>query len=181
MSRKRKSQAEHELAGTTPEWAEQQPSQFQAGRPRMPKHLSPVAQEKWKEMVRLLAKRGVLTKVDSTALEIFCETYARWRMLLEEIQKHGALVETVVLDNNGEPHTKRVPNPASKLAAQLETSQRQMLKEFTATPASRDKAKPAAPEKPKAEAFPEGSSGWLLEQANKGAFQNADATDSPRL
>jgi P27 family predicted phage terminase small subunit len=118
----------------------------------MPKHLGSVAAEKWRELVRLLAKRGTLTRVDSSALEIFCETYARWRGLCDEIHEHGAMVDVTVLDNCGEPHTKRVQNPAAKLAVQLENSMRAMLKEFSATPASREKSKPAALEQPKEKA-----------------------------
>ena len=78
------------------------------------------------------------------------------------------MVDTIVLDSNGEPHTKRVQNPATKLAAQLETSMRAMLKELSATPASREKTRPAAPAAPKEEEYPEGSIGWLLKQKAAG-------------
>ena len=122
----------------------------------MPKHLSAIAQEKWKEVVRLLAKRATLTRVDATALEILCVTYERWRALCDEINQYGPMVDVTVLDSSGTAHTKRVQNPAAKLAAQLENSMRAMLKELSATPASREKAKPAAPEKPpKVEKTPE--------------------------
>ena len=149
MPMPRKSAKLHWLTGSKSQAQEVPESDFPAGRPRMPKYLPAIAQEKWRELVRLLGKRGTLTKVDSTAMEILCVTYERWRALCDEIRQYGPMVDTVVLDSNGESHTKRVQNPASKLAAQLETSMRAMLKELTATPASREKARPAAPEKPK--------------------------------
>jgi len=146
MPTRRKTDGMHKLSGTKSQAKPDAESTFPAGRPRMPKHLGEVAAAKWKELVRLLAKRGTLTQVDSSALEIFCETYARWRDLVNEISKHGAMVDITILDNCGEPHTKRVPNPAAKLAAQLENGMRAMLKEIGGTPASREKSKPAAAE-----------------------------------
>ena len=146
MARSRKSENEHWLAGTMPhDRADDSPSTFRASRPKMPKHLSEVARAKWREMERLLSKRGTLTGVDATALEIFCETYARWRALRAEIDKHGEMVDQTTCDNAGNPHTRRVQNPACKLEAQALAFIRQMLKEFSATPASRDKTKPAQP------------------------------------
>jgi P27 family predicted phage terminase small subunit len=144
MPTRRKTDGEHKLSGTKSQARPDLESTFPAGRPRMPKHLCSVAADKWRELVRLLAKRGTLTQVDSSALEIFCETFARWRGLCDEIAKHGAMVDVTILDNCGEPHTKRIPNPAAKLVCQLENSMRAMLKEFSATPASREKSKPAA-------------------------------------
>lgn len=136
---------------------------FPAGRPKMPKDLSEVAQEKWREMIRVLAQRGTLTKGDGPALEIFCEAFARWRSLLNELQEHGVMVDVTVLDSSGTAHTKRVQNPAAKLAAQLDNSLRAMLKEFSATPASRERAKRAAPQQPKAVAQP-GTVAYELQQ-----------------
>lgn len=140
----------HKLKGTRPTRAAapQEPND-QRARPKMPKHLSTLAKDKWRDFVRELDKRGTLTKVDSNALELMCETYAQWRACLAEIEKYGVMVDTIVTDSNGEAHTKRVQNPAQKLAIQLQNALRAMLKEFSATPASREKAKPAKPAPPK--------------------------------
>ena len=138
-----------------------------SGRPKMPKHLSPVARDKWKELVRDLSARGTLTKADASALELYCETYAQWRACLEEVLKYGVMVETTVTDSSGESFTKRVQNPAQKLAIQLQNSLRQMLKELGFTPASREKAKPAKPAKPKNTAPKPGTAAWYAEQAEE--------------
>jgi P27 family predicted phage terminase small subunit len=153
MSRPPLSEHEQWLKGSRPTRAAE--SKFCAGRPRMPKHLSPVAAEKWKELVRLLAKRGTLTAVDASALEIYCEQYARYRKLLKELDQHGEMVEVEVLDSSGVAHTKRVQNPAAKLVTQLENSMRAYQKEFSITPASREKSKPAVPKETPAKKTPE--------------------------
>jgi P27 family predicted phage terminase small subunit len=167
MARARKTEEQHWLQGSKPEWSAPDSPSFAGGKPKMPKELSPVAQAEWKRLVKHLQQRGTLTRCDASALEIYCETYARWRQCLADIAVHGPVIETTWTDSHGTEHEKRVPNPAAKLAAQLETSMRQMLKEFSATPASREKSRPAAPETPKDE-NPEGSVGWLLEQQAKG-------------
>jgi P27 family predicted phage terminase small subunit len=122
-------------------YPEQQPSAHTGGKPKRPKHLSPVAEEKWAEMVKILRARGTLTKGDGPALEIYCESFARWRAMLDEIANEGAMVESTVLTSSGTPITKRIINPAVKAASQLENSLRAMLREFSATPASREKTK----------------------------------------
>src|SRR5215472_2260523 len=112
---------QHWLKGSRPTRAkEPTPSQLTGGKPKMPKHLSPIARDKWRELVRLLTARGTLTRADAEAMAIYCETFAQWRGCLEEIAKHGVLVDTTVTDSSGESHTKRVQNPAQKLAVQLQ-------------------------------------------------------------
>lgn len=166
MPRQRKSRAEHELAGTVPQYVDQEPSAFRAGRPKMPKTLSEAAQQEWKRMVRELARRNTLTTVDSSALAIYCETHARWRACLEVLAKDGPFIETTWVDAAGGEHTKPIEHPASKLCSRLENTLRQFLKEFSATPASRDKSKPAQ-SKPKKDEFPEGSWGWMQQMKKK--------------
>jgi P27 family predicted phage terminase small subunit len=131
----------------TGEYPKSKPATALAGKPKKPEYLSTIASAKWDEMVSLLRKRGTLTKADGSALEIFCEGWARWRALLLELANEGEMVEHTVLTGNGTPITKRIVNPAAKLASQLETSLRNSLREFSATPVTRDRTKPAK-EKP---------------------------------
>jgi len=125
------------------EYPKDAPPMALAGKPKKPEHLTPVAAEKWDEMCKLLRARGVLTKADGPALELFCETWSQWRALLTDIAERGHIVENTVLTSNGSPITKYVANPAVKLASQKETAIRNMLREFSATPATREKTKPA--------------------------------------
>lgn len=146
MPRPRKTESEHWLANTTPQYSDAPESTagFRAGRPKMPKDLPPVAQDEWKRMTKQLLRRGTLTAVDASALEIYCRLFARWKKVAA-IAEENPLIETDWKDSAGETHTKTVENPASKIAARLEISLRNYQKEFAATPASRDKAKRAAP------------------------------------
>jgi P27 family predicted phage terminase small subunit len=140
----------HRLKGTRPTRAAAPgDSQFHCGRPKMPKYLSDEEKECWRGIVKLLAARGTLTAAEAPAIEIYAQTKARHLALLRELKQYGEMVETTVLDNSGTPHTKRVANPASKLATSLANSLRAMLKELCATIASRERARPTAPAKPK--------------------------------
>ncbi len=116
-----------------------------AGTPQMPKTLSAVAQEKWKQMITILRQRGILTKGDGPALEIYCESYARWRKCLAEIEDDGVMVTVDVMDSSGVAHTKKVLNPACRMASTLENSQRAMLQQLCTTVASRNSVTPAPP------------------------------------
>lgn len=151
-----------------------------AGRPRMPKFLSPIAAEKWREMLRLLKAQGVLSKADGPALEIYCESYARWRALLDELEREGHMVEHTVLTSNGTPITKRIVNPAVKAAAQLENSMRQMLGQLGSTPVTRGRAKPAK-ENPSEAPLPPDSAGAMagsvFDQLESGAHEDELRSD----
>lgn len=168
----------HRLRGTRPTRAAIREATCPSGRPKKPTHLSPLASDKWDELVRLFSKRRTLTKGDGFALEILCETYARWRACLADLAERGPMVEETFLSKGGEPITRRVQNPAAKLAAQMENSMRAMMREFSATPASREKAKPAQPETKK-ERFPVGSIGWIREQEQKEA-KAQEQTQTPQ-
>ena len=166
MPRARKPLEQHRLNGTSPEYATQGEPAFAGGKPKMPADLSPASQAEWKRLVRELAKRGTLTKVDSSALEIYAVTFARWKACVAELEKYGPVVETTWTDQNGNVHTKRTENPASKIAGRLENSMRAMLKEFSATPASREKTRPTK-SAPKPDEFPVGSVEWLRQELKR--------------
>jgi P27 family predicted phage terminase small subunit len=146
MPRQRKTKDEHWLANSVPQYSDapEQGPGFRAGRPKMPKDLPPVAQDEWKRMTKQLLRRGTLTSVDASVLEIYCCAFARWKKMALEAEKNP-LIETEWTDAAGATHTKTVENPASKIAARLEISLRNYQKELSATPASREKTKRVAP------------------------------------
>jgi P27 family predicted phage terminase small subunit len=110
----------------------------------MPKDLSPVAAAEWKRIVPLLYKRGTLTKADAPALEVYVCCYARWKKIAAMAEANPVTEVSWVGSDNVE-RTKIVEHPASAMATRLEGSLRQMLQQFSATPASRDKTKAVAP------------------------------------
>jgi P27 family predicted phage terminase small subunit len=157
MPRARKPRALHALAGTQPQYVTPDESAFKGGKPKKPKDLPPVASAEWDRIVKQLQKRGTLTCVDASALEVYCRMFSRWKtvaLLAEE----SPTVETSWTVNEI-VHTKIVENPASKIAARLEISLRAYQHEFGATPVSREKAKRVEPEKKKDE-YPVDSLGW---------------------
>jgi P27 family predicted phage terminase small subunit len=112
----------------------------------MPSHLSPEARKAWHGLVKLLEERGTLSRADSMALSIWSETQARWIAAKAELAKYGIVIETAVLDSNGQPVTSRKPNPALRTVEQCEKSLRALAREFGCTPQSRERVKPAKPE-----------------------------------
>ena len=141
MGRPRISPEEHAVRGTYPQYDLSAPA-FPGGRPKKPADLSPVADAEWNRLTRELRKRGTLTRVDASALEVYVRQFARWKKVVAEAEEHPT-VESTWTDGSANLHTKIVENPASKIAGRLENSLRNMLKEFSATPASREKTRPA--------------------------------------
>lgn len=47
--------------------------------PAPPDYLSELAKVEWKRLATELHPLGLLTRVDGSALEFYCEAYARWR------------------------------------------------------------------------------------------------------
>ena len=116
----------------------------------MPTHLSTEARKAWRQLIALLEERGTLSRADSMVLSIWAETQARWIQAKTELAAHGIVIETSVLDSNGQPVTSRKPNPALRTVEQCEKSLRALAREFGCTPQSRERVKPAKPveEKP---------------------------------
>lgn len=171
MPRPRKSLAVHALSGTRPEYVTPDAPVFAPSKPKMPKDLTPAEEAEWKRVVRELKKRGTLTRVDSSLLEIYVRIWGRWKLLADDVKTHGAMVEDTRVDKHGEQYTVRVVNPAVKEAARLETSLRLYLQQFAATPASREAVRPA-PRPAKVE-YPEGSVKWIEQQLAQFAEEEA--------
>jgi len=151
MGRPRKPDALHSLHGTKPHPSTAQThSDVEQARPKMPTHLSTEARKAWRQLIALLEERGTLSRADSMVLSIWAETQARWIQAKTELAAHGIVIETSVLDSNGQPVTSRKPNPALRTVEQCEKSLRALAREFGCTPQSRERVKPAKPveEKP---------------------------------
>ena len=112
-------------------------------------------------MLREQIKRGTSTKIDGSVLELYCETYSRWRSCNEEINGKF-FIDIPVTDSNGAINWKRGPNPALASLEKCEGLMRQLLAQLGATPASRA-AKQMTQEGRKKNAPPlPGSAGELL-------------------
>ena len=68
--------------------------QPEPGRPRMPNGMEGEARSKWKEIVTLLDKAGMLTKNDGATLARYCRLYAEW-VAITSYEPERLAVETV--------------------------------------------------------------------------------------
>lgn len=146
------------------------PSEHAGGRPSRPGHLCDAGKKEWNRCCKILQERGTLTKGDGPALEVYVETYSRWRAALQEIQEHGLFITTTRSSPSGVTWEVRTENPASKLAASLENSLRQYQKELSLTPAARDKARKVTAGRNAKNIIP-GSFADLQENMKNGEFE----------
>jgi P27 family predicted phage terminase small subunit len=166
MPTPRKTAEQHWLTGTESQAKESAPAQFERGSPKMPDDLTESGKKEYRRLVRELKRRGTLTRVDGSSLELYIRTWETWRAAHAEVQANGVMVETAVTDSRGDVHIVRKQNPATKIAAACAATLRQMLREFGATPKAREGVKPAKP-KAEDEPYPINSLGWLRQQRAK--------------
>lgn len=142
MPRLAKSERDHWLQGTTPQTKPVQPSQYLAGRPKFPKHLSPAARAEMKRACRLLEERGTLTAGDYATLTVYAEVYSRWVQAKAEVGRN-LLIKTFVTDNNGIAHEQTKLNPLLKVIFDCESRLLSLAKSLGLTPIDREKVRPA--------------------------------------
>jgi len=130
--------------------------QIPAGIPEMPKHLNRIAKQEWRRIMPELARVGLLTRIDGTALAAYCDCYAQWAEACRKLRKTGMLVR----GTKGDP----IINPLLKIANQAVDRMRMYLIEFGMTPASRSKTK-AAP-KPEERGDAEAYFDWVSAREN---------------
>lgn len=106
------------------------------GTPEMPAHLAldPVAHEKWKHLVPILTRMGVLTTADGDGLAAYCSLFSQWVRCEAAIKKFG-LITVEVDEASGVAKIKQ--NPAVRIKADTLRLLRQFENEFGLTPAAR--------------------------------------------
>ena len=97
--------------------------------PEPPDWLCKYAKSEWKRVVPELYNLGLLTKIDTTALEAYCQCYARWREAEEQLK-----VECTKTDSGYESPSAYI-NIANKYSKEM----RAYLTEFGMTPSSRSR------------------------------------------
>jgi P27 family predicted phage terminase small subunit len=165
MSQPAKTIRQHLLDGTVPQGKLPQPSPFKGGRPKFPKHLSPVAKAEFKRCVQLLEERGTVTPGDYATLAVYSEVFARWVQSKREIGDE-LMVTTTITDNNGTARTVTRLNPLLKVAQNCESRMLSLVKELGLTPVSREKAKPTSLNEQEHEAQP-GTVAYMVLQGSK--------------
>lgn len=116
----------------------------EVGLPTMPTHLSPEARKEWKRVTPLLLELNLLTKIDRTALELYCRAYGR----LQQVERALSRRQEQLLDEDRDPTEALVqPTPTgflresalSKLAAELSQQVDRYLASFGMSPSSRSR------------------------------------------
>lgn len=133
---------EHKQRGTRPTRAAVgAPSE--AGRPRMPKHLSESAQRVWRETVRLLRRRGTLTVDSAPTIQIYAECAATWEVAKADVESRGQILTEQRYSKSGDPYTIQVVNPSMKIKQDCERSMLALCKALGLSPDAREKVKKA--------------------------------------
>ncbi len=101
-----------------------------------PRWLRGEARREWNRLAPQLARAGVLTEMDRSALIGLCEMWARWREAEGILDKEGLI-------RDGRRH------PASTIAAKCYDQWRAMLAEFGLTPSSRSRVSAVPVAQPK--------------------------------
>lgn len=131
MSRPRKPTHLKLLDGNPGKRAITPPPKVSPERPIAPPHLSDEAKREWGYLVPRLDEIGMLSKIDRTALEIYCESVSTWRAATAILHEGGVLIR----GDKG----RIVKNPAAQIARDAATTVRLIGSEFGLTPASRER------------------------------------------
>lgn len=96
-----------------------------------PDWLSPDAATHWPLVAKQLHGAGLLTTIDTAALGLYCEAFARWMDANEKVVKLGAVVKS--------KHGYPIPSPYLQVSNQAYAQMVRMLTEFGMTPSSRSR------------------------------------------
>lgn len=99
--------------------------------PYCPNHLTLRAKQEWKRVAPLLAKLGLLTKLDRGALAAYCQAYATWAKACCKVKRQGELI----LTTNGNLQQ----NPWIWIANRALDQMNKYISEFGLSPASRSR------------------------------------------
>lgn len=106
----------------------------------MPSYLSPEAAAHWPTVADQLEAAGVLTRLDQSALALYCETFARWRYAMDHVAEHGAVIVS--------PSGLAKRSPHLVIADRAFEQMLKLLTEFGMTPSSRARVSKVRPDKP---------------------------------
>jgi P27 family predicted phage terminase small subunit len=100
-------------------------------KPTCPSHLSGEARKEWNRISKDLHQAGLLTRIDKTALAIYCQAWQRWVEAEENLKKVGPVVKS--------PSGYPVLNPFWSVANKAMSQMQKALVEFGMTPSSRSR------------------------------------------
>lgn len=102
--------------------------------PDPPDDMTPDAREVWITFARQLAGMRVMTKADTAALQMLCESWVRWKSATRTVQETGFMVRS--------PSGYPIQNPMLSIANKAQEQCLKILAEFGLTPSSRSRIRP---------------------------------------
>jgi len=75
--------------------------------PRCPSHLDAAGKKKWRETLAILKEMNIASTAYADLLELYADTYSRWRDAREKVLKVG--IATVTKDTDGNVTIRRNP------------------------------------------------------------------------
>lgn len=180
MPRPRKTEAEHALSGTTPQYVTGSVSNLTGSIPKPPSFLSTSAKQKFKHLVKQLAERRAVTAGDADLLTLYCSTWERWQTTLENLRTEGTICKYQRLAANGLPVIVEKPNLNLRIAEVAEKSMLSILTRLGLTPKDRESVKPTQPPKPKYPPIdPDSAAGLQLTLAKLRAEADSEKQQEP--
>ena len=105
--------------------------------PEPPDHLEEAARVKFSEMAQMLARHGVMTELDASALARYVVIWRRWLEAEAEVKRRGPVVKT--------SNDNIIQNPFLAVANKCLAQMAQIESEFGLTPSSRSRLRMAEP------------------------------------
>ena len=99
-----------------------------------PKHLGPVAAERWHELMPMLQSVRVMTQADVEALARYCDTYEWWLATRAKLKKEG---DTYSILNDAGEVKYIAQRPEVSIAHKLAQQLRQLEQDFGLNPSAR--------------------------------------------
>jgi len=132
----------HKIKGTRPTRAANFDAQLPAGRPKLPKDLTPDARKIFKQLVAQLEARRTCTEGDRQVLHLFSVQYTRWIKARAKVDELGEVVTDIRLDSKGIAHEVLRKNPWVVIAQETEKQMHAILRDLGLTPSARRAVKP---------------------------------------
>lgn len=126
--------------------------------PGCPRHLMPEARKEWRRITPELERYGLMSKLDRSALSLYCQAWARWVWAEEQLQRNQALAAEKMFEavargetyTGGDGYTVPTPNghmtysPHWVIANKAMEQVHKYLASFGLDPASRGRVNPSS-------------------------------------
>lgn len=97
--------------------------------PKPPGHLSRFAKREWKRISPLLVQYGLLSRLDRSALAMYCQAYGRWKKAEKELKDDGEVVVS--------HHAQSYQSPWLSIANKAMDQMNKAIAEFGLSPSAR--------------------------------------------